>query len=88
MVAATGVVGARLARPHRAWFAVLVVLTVIGVAGPLVALGIFRDQPDIFVPVAAAIELLAAIVASGYSLAASWASAGKIKGPGEAPTPQ
>ena len=33
-------------------------------------------------------ELLAAIVASGYSLAASWAPAGKIKGPGEAPTPQ
>ena len=50
-----------------AWFAWLIVSTVLGVAGPIVALLIFRDSPDRFVATAAFLEVQLAVVVLAYT---------------------
>ncbi len=73
--AVTGTVAVLNARPGGPWFAALVAVTGFGVVGPVIALVVFRDSPDRFVPVATALVLLVAVTALGYSVAG-----GKQKG--------
>lgn len=68
LVAITCVLATIRARGQGAWFAGLVAATVLGVAGPVAALLIFRDSPDAFVPAATVLVLLA----TGTSLAFSF----------------
>lgn len=56
MVAVTGVLGTREAK--GGWRAAIAVAAVLGVAGPPAALAIWRDSPDVLVPVATALILL------------------------------
>lgn len=67
LVALTGVLATIRARHRTGWFAVLLLLTALSVFGPLAALLIFRDRPDTFVLVAAAVELLVPIAVIGYT---------------------
>lgn len=61
-------------RPQdRPWTLLLVALTVVGIVGPIVALALFRDSPDRFVPTATALLILLPIVALIYSFRAEHA---------------
>lgn len=77
-VAVTGAVATVHAGPGSRWFAALLVVTVLGVVGPVIALVVFRDSPDRFVPVATALELVVALVALGYSVAGPREKGGAI----------
>lgn len=55
-------------RHRRSWVAPLGVATAFGVVGPIIAVLVFRDQPDSVVSVAAALFLLAPVAALAYTL--------------------
>ncbi|HET9782358.1 MAG TPA: hypothetical protein VFR33_11340 [Candidatus Dormibacteraeota bacterium] len=55
------------ARGSHAWFAGLMISTVFAVFGPIVALLIFKDQPDAFVVTGTILELQLAAVALAYT---------------------
>lgn len=55
-------------RRGPSWVAPLVATTVLGVAGPVAAVAVFRDQPDVVVAVATVLFLLTPLAALGYSL--------------------
>jgi hypothetical protein len=65
--AITAVLAIASARGLGAWFAILIISTVLAVLGPIVALLIFKDSPDAFVATGTALELQLAIVALTYS---------------------
>ena len=65
--AMTAVVAIASARGLGAWFAVLILSTALAVLGPIVALLIFKDSPDVFVATGTALELQLAVVALAYS---------------------
>jgi hypothetical protein len=67
MVTVTGLASTSGARRQGAWFAVLLGCTVLGIAGPVVALLIFRDRPDMFVTVATVLEILVPLAALSFS---------------------
>lgn len=69
-VAITGIVAALRARATHSWFAGLLLSTVLGVVGPIVALLIFRDSPDAFVAVGTVLEVQVALVVLAYSFLA------------------
>lgn len=71
LVAITGVMATLNARRARPWMAILVAATILGVAGPLVALAIFRDSPDLFVPTAAVLELIVPVATLAYTVGAA-----------------
>ncbi|MGA7911079.1 MAG: hypothetical protein WCC30_05980 [Candidatus Dormiibacterota bacterium] len=69
MVATAGWLAMRDARAHdRSWLIPLLVATLLGSAGPLVAAAAFRDQPDVVVVVATVLFLQAPLVALAYTL--------------------
>ncbi len=69
MVATAGWLAIREARAHdRPWLIPLIVATLLGSAGPVVAAAIFRDQPDVVVVVATVLFLQAPLVALAYTL--------------------
>lgn len=70
IVVAVAIAGALAASRARGsgWFPALLVVTVVGVAGPIAALLVFRDNPDAFVAVATVLELLAASIVLAYTL--------------------
>jgi hypothetical protein len=69
MVAVTGSLALLDARVRRrAWLVPLIVATVLGVAGPVVAVAIFRDQPDMVVAVATVLFLQAPLAALAYTI--------------------
>lgn len=51
----------------RPWTLVLAGLTVVSVAGPIIALAVFRDSPDRFVPTATVLVILLPLTALIYS---------------------
>ena len=55
------------ARGSHAWFAGLMISTVLAVFGPIVVLLIFKDQPDAFVVTGTILELQLAAVALAYT---------------------
>ena len=65
--AVTAVVAIDSARGLGAWFAVLIISTVLAVLGPIVALLILKDSPDAFVATGTVLELQLAVVALAYS---------------------
>jgi hypothetical protein len=67
--AVTGI-AATLASRGTAWFAWLLISTAAGVAGPPIALFIFKNGPDAFVVTAAALTLQVALVSLAYSFLA------------------
>ena len=69
-VAVTGIVAAVQARARHSWFAGLLLSTVLGVLGPIVALLIFKDSPDAFVAAGTLLELQLALVVLAYSFLA------------------
>lgn len=71
VAAVAGVTATVRARSHHTWFSVLVGAAVLGVAGPIVALAIFRDSPDAFVAGATVLVLLEALAALGYTFTRS-----------------
>lgn len=54
-------------RDARAWVAPLIAATLVGVLGPVVAATVFRDQPDVVVPLATVLFLSTPLAALGYS---------------------
>ena len=69
LAAVTGylAIGASRARRQAGWLATLIICTVVSVAGPIASAFIFRDSPDLFVPVATILILFAPLVALIYS---------------------
>jgi hypothetical protein len=65
--AMTAVIAIASARGLGAWFAVLIISTVLAVIGPIVALLVFKDSPDAFVATGTVLELQLAVVALAYS---------------------
>jgi hypothetical protein len=65
--AMTAVLAIASARGLGAWFAVVIISTVLAVVGPIVALLIFKDSPDAFVATGTVLELQLAVVALAYS---------------------
>ena len=65
--AVTAVLALASARGLGAWFAILIISTVLAVVGPIVALLVFKDSPDAFVATGTALELQLAIVALAYT---------------------
>jgi len=65
--AVTGVVATLAARRDRSWLIVLGLCTAIGVAGPIVALALLRDSPDVFVVTSTILVALAPVGALSYS---------------------
>jgi hypothetical protein len=71
MVAITGITVTSTAyrrKEHTGWALILGALTVVGVMGPIVALAIFRDSPDRFVPLATLLVVLPPLMALAYSI--------------------
>lgn len=69
-VAVTGIAATANARTRHSWFAGLLLSTVLGVLGPIVALLIFKDSPDAFVAAGTLLELQLALVVLAYSFLA------------------
>jgi hypothetical protein len=65
--AVTAVLAITSARGSHAWFAGLMISTMLAVLGPIVALLIFRDNPDAFVATGTILELQLALVALAYT---------------------
>jgi hypothetical protein len=63
----TGVSATSLARGDRGWVIALLAATLLGTVGPLAALAVLRDKPDILVPLFFALELLAAMTVLAFS---------------------
>ncbi|HKC19131.1 MAG TPA: hypothetical protein VKE27_05810 [Candidatus Dormibacteraeota bacterium] len=66
-VAVTGITATMNARQEHSWFAGLLLSTILGVAGPILALLILKDSPDAFVATGTVLELQVAIVAFAYT---------------------
>src|SRR5262245_39556931 len=60
-------IGASRARRQGGWLALLIICTLVGVAGPFVSAVAFRDNPDLFVPATTVVILLAPLAALIYS---------------------
>jgi len=60
-------IGASRARRQIGWLALLIICTIVSVAAPIASAFIFRDSPDLFVPVATALILFAPLAALVYS---------------------
>ncbi len=58
--------GAR--RAQVAWLRLLVLFTLLGILGPIASLAVFRDSPDILVPVSTLLIVLVPLSALSYSL--------------------
>jgi hypothetical protein len=72
LVAITGLFAISSARENgRAWVVPLIATTVLGAAGPIVAVIVFRDQPDAVVAVATVLFLLTPIAALAYTFRTS-----------------
>lgn len=69
-VAVTGIAATANARARHSWFAGLLLSTVLGVLGPIVALLIFKDSPDAFVAAGTLLELQLALVVLAYGFLA------------------
>ena len=69
LAAVTGflAIGASRARTQGGWLALLAVCTLVSVAGPIASAVVFRDNPDLFVPVATILILFAPVAALVYS---------------------
>ena len=67
MALVTGIVATVSTRHDHTWFTVLLGATVLAVLGPIVALLIFRDNPDVFVVVATILVLLVPVAALAYT---------------------
>jgi hypothetical protein len=69
LAAFTGVlaIGASNTRRQIGWLAALIICTILSVAGPIASAVVFRDSPDLFVPVATALIVLAPLAALVYS---------------------
>ncbi|HEV2476957.1 MAG TPA: hypothetical protein VGX22_10485 [Candidatus Dormibacteraeota bacterium] len=65
--AVTAVAAIASARGLGAWFAILIISTVLAVMGPIVALVVFKDSPDAFVATGTVLELQLAVVALVYT---------------------
>jgi uncharacterized membrane protein YeiH len=65
--AVTGVVASLAARRDRSWLIVLGLFTAIGLVGPIVALALLRDSPDVFVVTSTILVALAPVGALSYS---------------------
>ena len=65
--AVTAVLAITSARGSHAWFAGLMISTVLAVFGPIVALLVFRDNPDAFVATGTVLELQLAVLALAYT---------------------
>ena len=63
----TGVVASLAARRDRSWLIVLGLCTAIGVAGPIVALALLRNSPDVFVVTSTILVALSPVGALTYS---------------------
>ena len=63
----SGVLAISAARRDAAWLVVLLLCTVIGVVGPIVALLVLRDSPDAFVVTSTILDALAPVSALVYS---------------------
>jgi hypothetical protein len=75
LVAVTGIAGLTAARNSEAWRIAIAVTAALGVVGPFVALGIWRDSPDVLVAVATVLLLLCPACVLGYSVLATRAEA-------------
>ncbi len=62
-------IGAATARRQGAWLVALIICTILSVAGPIASAFVFRDSPDLFVPVATILILFAPLAALVYSFA-------------------
>jgi hypothetical protein len=60
-------IGASNARRQAGWLVALIICTIVSVVGPIASAFIFRDSPDLFVPVATALIVLAPLAALIYS---------------------
>ncbi len=60
-------IGASRARRQIGWLVALIVCTILSVAGPIASAFIFRDSPDLFVPVATALIVMGPLAALIYS---------------------
>jgi hypothetical protein len=69
LAAVTGYIAIGVSRARRqvGWLALLIVCTIVSVTGPIVSAVIFRDSPDLFVPVATVLILFAPLAALIYS---------------------
>lgn len=68
VVANTGRLAISSARKGgRSWVAPLIATTALGILGPVVVATVFRDQPDVVVPVATVLLLLTPAAALAYS---------------------
>ena len=69
LAAVTGylAIGASRARRQAGWLALLIICTILSVAGPIASAFIFRDSPDLFVPVATMLILIAPLAALIHS---------------------
>jgi hypothetical protein len=65
--AVSGVLAISAARRDGAWLVVLLVCTVIGVVGPIVALLVLRDSPDAFVVTSTILVALVPVSVLVYS---------------------
>jgi heme/copper-type cytochrome/quinol oxidase subunit 3 len=60
-------IGASRARRQAGWLALLIICTILSITGPIASAFIFRDSPDLFVPVATILILFAPLAALIYS---------------------
>jgi hypothetical protein len=60
-------IGASRAQRQVGWLVALIICTIVSVAGPIASAFIFRDSPDLFVPVATVLILFAPVAALMYS---------------------
>jgi hypothetical protein len=65
--AVSGVVASLAARRDRSWLVVLGLCTAIGVVGPIAALALLRDSPDVFVVTSTILVAVAPVGALSYS---------------------
>lgn len=65
--AVSGVLAIAAARHDRTWLIVLIVCTVVGVIGPIIALAELRDSPDAFVVSSTILVAVAPVGALAYS---------------------
>lgn len=74
LVSVTGVLAVVAVRRRRdapgarTWLIVVIITTLLGVAGPVVSLAILRDSPDALVVTGTVLYMLAPVTALAYSL--------------------
>ncbi|HEY7093787.1 MAG TPA: hypothetical protein VH393_11440 [Ktedonobacterales bacterium] len=69
LAAVTGflAIGASNARRQIGWLAALIICTIVSVVGPIASAFVFRDSPDLFVPMATILILFAPLAALIHS---------------------